>query len=83
MISSVVWYLQVRSEPTPVKHLSGAPLYGRLLVLTAINRLSWIGLPATNTLAYYRHFTDVKSFTTLGPVANVIKLFTAIIYEFS
>ncbi len=37
---------ELRQEPTQVKHLSGAPLYGML------NSLGWKGLPGANTLAY-------------------------------
>jgi hypothetical protein len=41
-------------------------------------------LLGTNTLAYFKHFLimTVKSFITLMPLANVIKLFTALSYEF-
>jgi len=38
-----------------VKHLSGAPLYGRLLALPTYIRISLKGLPGTNTLAYYEN----------------------------
>jgi hypothetical protein len=41
----------VRQEPTQVKRLSSAPLYGR----TTNVRLSWKGLPGTNTLAFYEN----------------------------
>jgi hypothetical protein len=34
---------------THVKHLSGAPLKGRLLALPTNNRLGWKGLPGENT----------------------------------
>jgi predicted nucleotide-binding protein (sugar kinase/HSP70/actin superfamily) len=39
----------------------------------------------TNTLAYYEHckITAAKSSITLGPGANVIKLFLSVIYGFS
>jgi hypothetical protein len=37
--------LQVGPEPTRVKHLSGAALYGRLLALPSYTRLGWKGLP--------------------------------------
>jgi hypothetical protein len=48
--------------------------------LPAIIRLGWKGLPGTNTLAYYENslITDRKSFITLGPGGNVIKLFSFI-----
>ncbi len=42
-------------KPTLVKHLSGAPLLGRLLALPTNTRRGWLGLPETNTLAYYRN----------------------------
>jgi hypothetical protein len=45
--------LQVRPEPTQVKCLSGAPLKGKLLVLTTKIRLSGKSLPGTNALAFY------------------------------
>jgi len=47
--------LQVRQEPILVKHLSGAPLRGRLLALPANNRLGWKCLPGANALAYYEN----------------------------
>jgi len=52
-----------------VKHLSGAPLYGRLLALLANIRLGWKRLPGTNALAYYEKLglMTVKSFITLAP----------------
>jgi hypothetical protein len=36
-----------------VRHLSGAPLNGRLLALPTNTKLGWKGFPETNTLAYY------------------------------
>jgi hypothetical protein len=43
------------------------------------------GLMETNTLvsSKYSKITGVKSFIILGPVANFIKLFMSVIYEFS
>jgi hypothetical protein len=40
-------------------------------------RLGWKGLLGTNTLAYYENsqIMDRKSFITLGPVVEVLKLF--------
>jgi hypothetical protein len=35
-----------------VRHLSGAPLYGRLLALPTNIRLGWKGLLGTNALSY-------------------------------
>jgi hypothetical protein len=37
-----------------VKHLSGAPIQGRLLAVPTNIRLSWNCLPGTNTLAYHK-----------------------------
>jgi hypothetical protein len=45
--------LQIRPEPTRVKHLSGAPLYGGLLALPKNIRLGRNGLQGKNTIAYY------------------------------
>ncbi len=42
-----------RASPTQLKHLSRAPLYGRLLASPTNIRLGWRGVPRTNTLAYY------------------------------
>jgi hypothetical protein len=36
-------------EPTRVKHLSGAPVYGRLQASPPNIRLGWKSLPGTNT----------------------------------
>jgi hypothetical protein len=66
-----------------VEHLKGASL-GWAPALLANIRLGWKGFPGTNTLAYYEKskLTAVKSFITLATWPKVIKLFTAIIYEF-
>jgi hypothetical protein len=48
-----------------VKHLSGAPFYGRLLALPTNIRLGCKGLPGTNALAYYKNL--LKSFIGLAP----------------
>jgi hypothetical protein len=37
-----------------VKHLSGAPVYGRLLALPTV-RLGWKDLPLTDALACYEN----------------------------
>jgi hypothetical protein len=44
--------------------------------LLTIIRLGWIGLPGTNTVAYLAHSlnTKKKSFITLAPGGNIIKL---------
>jgi hypothetical protein len=51
-----------------VEHLKGSSI-GQAPVLPTSIRLSWKGLPGTNTLAYYENLqiTDVKFFITLGP----------------
>jgi hypothetical protein len=38
-----------------VTNLRGAPIKGRPLALPSNIRLSWKGLPGTNTLAYYEN----------------------------
>jgi hypothetical protein len=50
-----------------MKHLSGSPLYGRLLASPANIRLGWKRLAETNTLAIYENLqiTAVKSFIVL------------------
>jgi hypothetical protein len=57
-----------------VKHLSGAPLWGRLLALPSKFRLGWKGLLGTKNLAYYgiSLITTVKSFIRLSQVTNII-----------
>jgi hypothetical protein len=49
----------------------------KLLALPANIRLGCKGLQETKTLAYYEnsYITDKKSFITLGPGANLTKLF--------
>jgi hypothetical protein len=45
----------VKQDPTLLKKLLEAPLYGSLLALPTNNRLGWNSLPGTNTLAYYKN----------------------------
>ena len=68
-LSSLVYCLRVRPEPNRMKHLSGAPLYGRLLASPTNTRLGWKGLPGINTLAYYENslITPAKSFIVQAP----------------
>jgi hypothetical protein len=40
-----------------MKHLSGAPLLGRLLPLPTNISLGWKGWQRTNTLAYYEYYS--------------------------
>ncbi len=65
-----------------MKYLRGTPHRQASTLLTHV-RLGWKVLPGTNTLDYYEdlQIMDAKSFITLGHGANVIKLFTAVIYE--
>ncbi len=49
VISQSVCTWQAFPQPTRLKHLSGAPLQGRLLALPTNTRLCWIGLPGINT----------------------------------
>jgi hypothetical protein len=59
-----------------VKHLSDAPLKGRLLALPTNIRQGWKGLLGIYALAYYEKssLTAVKSFITLATGLNLIKL---------
>ncbi len=58
---------------------------GKLLALSINIRLGCTGLPETNTLAYSENslFTDVKSYIKLVSEPNVIKIFSAVVYNFS
>ncbi len=66
-----------------------APALTFSLLLTSFFRqwlfLVTVTVAEANTLAYYNTATimAVKSFIVQAPGANLIKLFTAIIYEFS
>jgi hypothetical protein len=51
----LVYCFRVRQEPTQVKHLSGAPLKGRLLTLPTNIRPGRKGLLWTNTVAFYKN----------------------------
>jgi hypothetical protein len=48
-----------------VKHLSGAPLKGKLLTLPPNIRLGWKSLPGTNALAYYDENSYIKAVKVL------------------
>jgi hypothetical protein len=52
-----------------VKHPLCALFRSKLLILPAIIRPGWKGLPGTNTVAYYRHLyiTEENSFIILVP----------------
>ncbi len=58
----------IKPEPSRVRHISGDPLYDRLLALPTNIRLGWKGLPGTNTLAYYENseILAVEGLITLG-----------------
>jgi hypothetical protein len=49
---SQVLCMQVMLEFTPVKHLSGAPLWGKHLAFLTNITLDWKSQPGKNTLAY-------------------------------
>jgi hypothetical protein len=70
-VSSLVYSLRVRPEPISVEHLSGTPLFNRLMAVSANIRQGWKGLPGTNTLAYYKKWT--KKAHKTGPGVNTIK----------
>ncbi len=59
-----------------MEHLKGASLGWTQALLTKI-RIGWKGLLGTYTLAYYANskIRTVKSFITLGPRVDLIKLF--------
>ncbi len=84
-LSSLVQCLWLGPEPTWKEHLKDAPILGILLALLKNFRLGWKCQAETNNLAYYEdsQSMDIKSFITLAPGSNVIKLFMAVIYEFS
>ncbi len=70
-------------EPTRVKHLSAAPLKGRLLLLP-VNIISGSKcLPGTNALTYFskKSVTKTIQFITLTPVVNVIKPFSFLLTQ--
>ncbi len=56
--------------------------FDKASALHANKTQGWKGFPLTNTLAYYENSfnTDKKVFMTLTPGANVIKVFTVVIY---
>jgi hypothetical protein len=85
MLSSVVLCLRVRPRAHPrVGHVKRASLgLAPDFITNILQGLN--GLSGTNTLTYCEHFkvTEEKSFIRLTPVANVIKLFTAVSYDFS
>jgi hypothetical protein len=60
-----------------LKHLSGAPLWVRLLALPTNIRLDWKGLPGTNTLAYYKKIITYvrKKFYNIGSSEKTQKIF--------
>jgi hypothetical protein len=60
-----------------LKHLSGAPLWGRFLALPTNNRLGWKDLPGVKTLAFCKNskLTDVN-FYNIGPRLSVDNTFS-------
>ncbi len=77
--------MRAKPEPTQLEHISDASFLGKLLVLPANVRLDWKVIASSSTLAYlaWLLLTKEKSFITLTPGANVMKLFMSIIYGFS
>ncbi len=73
--SSLAQSLQVRPEPTLVKHLSGTPLEDSILAFPANIRLDWKDLPWTNT-NFMRNSKDygLKSCITLAPGSVITTL---------
>jgi hypothetical protein len=69
--------LRARPKPTQSEDISDASFLGKLRALPANVRLDWKVITRYNTLAYSASSspTKKKSFITLAPLANVIKLF--------
>jgi hypothetical protein len=66
---SFVQHLWVRQEPTLVKHLSGASLWGRLLALRVNNtRLKRLARSKRSSVLQNSSLTAEKSFITFAPV---------------
>jgi len=65
--------------------LMGVHSSGRLLALPIIIRLRWKRMEVANTLAYYviATMTTIESLIVQATGANVIRLFTAVSYDFS
>ncbi len=63
-----------------MKHLSVDPLLGRLLSFPTNIRIGWKGLSVTNTVTFLP--LDPGVFR-MSPGTDVIKLFTAVSYNFS
>jgi hypothetical protein len=75
ILTSLVYCLWVRPEPTQVKCYLATPVYGRLLLLPANIGLGWKGMPGT-----YKHSSllrkfvlRTKKFYNIGPDVNVYK----------
>ncbi len=62
--------MQVRPEPSRVKHLLGAHVQDRLKALPTNIRLGCKGLPRTNTLAYCEHSSIPSSKSFMKLVLN-------------
>jgi len=65
-----------------VKHLSGAPHQGRLLASPTNIRLSWKGLPETNTLAYSVNY-GCKKFYRTGPWLEIAEKYKGSFYFYN
>ncbi len=65
-----------------MKHLLGAPLYGKLLALPILIRLGWKGLAGTNGPAYCEHSYTVcvKCFISLKDWVKLYSVIFGVIY---
>ncbi len=64
-------------EPPQMKHLSSAPIQGKLLASRTIIRLGWKGLPRTKTVAYHDHSLNYvrKKYCNVGSSGQCYKTF--------
>jgi hypothetical protein len=81
--STLVLYLQARSEPTRVELLTGLYSNDRLLVLPESTRLGRKLMVLSNTLAYYDKTTmmTAKSFTLQAHGCTFRELLYAHVYK--
>jgi hypothetical protein len=70
--------LTARQEPTPLEHLLDASFLGKLLVFPPNVRLDWKVIASYKHSSLFGHSVrdEEKSFITLTPGVNVIKLIT-------
>jgi hypothetical protein len=69
--------LRIRPESTPVKHLSGVPIFSRPLALPANIRLGWerIEIDKHSSLLQTLMIFGHKKLISMGPGPNLIKKF--------